>query len=237
MPARFFIPKADWNTNTLLKDEAKHALKILRLKQGAQIELFDGAGTSANATISTISGKEVTFEISTQKTTSPTIPAIHLYQSVPKGKNMDLIIQKAVEMGVSAIYPIITENTVAVSDSPEKKTEKWQRIAIEACKQCKQPWLPTVHPPQSFSKITNFAESLKIVASLRHGARPMKEVLAKPSPPKAIALLVGPEGDFTERELDHAEANEFQPVTLGDLTLRVETATLFTISAVRYQFM
>lgn len=239
MPARFYTPPAVWNTGTLPDDESHHALKVLRIREGNEIELFDGCGRWATATALPPIGKKLQYEILATYTSPQVAPQIHLYQAISKGKNMDLIIQKAVELGVSAIHPVITQNTVAVSGAPHKKAQKWQRLALEACKQCKQTWLPEVTTPTAFSEIIGEiieVPEVQIVASLRPGAVPMRDLISEIPPPKTISLWVGPEGDFTPTELDTLESMGCHPVTMGDLVLRVETATLYGISSIRYQF-
>ncbi len=234
MPARFYLPSDLWGRDVLDGDEARHAIKVLRVRLGEEIELFDGAGQVASATVTQIAGKVLEFERLEECHLAPTTPEITLYQAIPKGKNMELIIQKAVELGVRAIQPLITDNTVAVSDAPAKKTEKWQRVALEAAKQCKQAYLPKVHQPCHISEVTTFAGEVKLIASLRENATAMKEVLLGTAKPGSISLLVGPEGDFTSHELDAAEESGFVPVSMGDLVLRVETATLYGLSALRF---
>lgn len=236
MAARFYIPPTNWLNDLLPEEEAKHALRVLRIKEGETIELFDGKGRVAEAVVKTCTNKSLQYAIIDEQSVAPITPSIHLYQSIPKGKNMDLIIQKAVELGVAEITPLITQNTVAVSGSPAKKVEKWQRVALEACKQCKQPWLPQVNLPASIDSVTADESDLKLVASLRPNAVRMRQVVSDHPEATSIALVVGPEGDFTSSEVDSAEASGFIPISLGELILRVETATLYGISALRYAY-
>jgi 16S rRNA (uracil1498-N3)-methyltransferase len=150
---------------------------------------------------------------------------------------MDLIVQKAVELGVAAIQPLVTRNTIV--QPGDGKSEKWRRNALEACKQCGQDTLPRVEEPLTFERWISAASSaldLKIIASLAHGARPLREVLHAHLGTRAVTLLIGPEGDFTAEETVAALDAGFLPVSLGEIVLRVETATLFCISALRYEF-
>jgi len=126
MALRFYQEPKRWEDNTLTGDEARHAIKVLRVKVGEEIELFDGTGQVATAKVSEISSKTLLFERNSSQTIKPLTPQIRLYQAIPKGKTMELIIQKAVELGVGHIQPVITQNTVSTSDSP-KKVEKWRR--------------------------------------------------------------------------------------------------------------
>ena len=149
---------------------------------------------------------------------------------------MELIVQKAVELGVASIQPLMTENTVAKAD--EKKLQKWQRIALEACKQCGQNWLPEVKQTLKFTDWEACREKaeLEIVAALDHRSKPITEALSGHSEVSSAALLIGPEGDLSHLEYDAAIKSGFMPVSLGDIVLRVETATLYCLSVIRYEF-
>jgi 16S rRNA (uracil1498-N3)-methyltransferase len=160
-----------------------------------------------------------------------------LAQAIPKGKNMDLIVQKSVELGIAAIQPLVTKNTIV--HPGEGKSDKWRRTALEACKQCGQDTLPQIADPLPFDRwlaSQTEAHGLKIIASLAPGARLLRDVLHDHPGTKAATLLVGPEGDFTPEETNTALDAGFLPVSLGDIVLRVETATLFCLSALRYEF-
>jgi len=234
MASRFYLPADQWSVDQLTGDEARHAMKVLRIRLGEEIELFDGAGRVKVAQVTSLASKCVEFSVLSESQVTAVAPRIHLYQAIPKGKNMDLIIQKAVELGVEEITPLVTQNTVAVSDAPEKKVEKWQRVALEAAKQCKQAWMPKVNLPLPMNKLGTPTEELALVASLRENAQSMRAVVEAHQEVSSVSLLVGPEGDFTDDELSQAEQLGFLPITMGDLVLRVETATLYGISALRY---
>ena len=233
MAARFYHPTECWAQDQLTGEEARHAIKVLRVRRGERIELFDGQGRVAQITVTDVQGKILCFQREAETLHPAPATAVTLYQAVTKGKSMDLIIQKAVELGVLQIQPLYTANTVAVSEAAQKKADKWQRLALEAAKQCKQPWLPTVHPPVSINEVS-WAGDLRLIASLRENAAPLRSVLESALPlPSVVALLVGPEGDFTDAELTGAEQAGFLPVSLGALTLRSETATLYSLAAIQ----
>jgi 16S rRNA (uracil1498-N3)-methyltransferase len=126
---------------------------------------------------------------------------------------------------------------VAEEDA-DRKSGKWQRVALEACKQCGQDLIPQVEAAADFSDWLGRAGEggLKIIASLYPGTLPLKEILHAAGSPEAVTLLVGPEGDFTSEEAAAAVAAGFQPATLGPIVLRAETAAFFGISALRYAF-
>lgn len=243
---RFYLPKSQWNDKTLTlgEEEAHHSINVLRLQQGARATVFDGVGGEANCTIQKIDKKSVELQI-LQKLTTPRPPcAITLGQAVPKGKNMELIVQKAVELGASCIAPLISERTVIDLDAKEseKKQEKWQHTAIEACKQCGQNWLPEVLTPQSPDSFFKQGKSwdLMLVASLQPEAKQLKSVLADfqeqhGKRPASVCILVGPEGDFTPAEISRAKSEGCHPITLGPIVLRTETAALYCLSVLSHE--
>lgn len=240
---RFFLPPDRWTDShwELPEEESRHLSKVLRMREGETCIVFDGKGKAATTRILAISSSSrVILEQSPATSNPPSIAEITLCQSIPKGGNMDLIIQKSVEMGVSRIIPLITERTIVrLSDKDaHAKREKWQRTALEACKQCGQNTLPLVETPLHFQNWLKqgFSSQVPILASLTEGARPIREVLeqSRIEGKKQASLLVGPEGDFSEVETNLALANGFIPVSMGDIVLRVETATFFGLSAIRY---
>ena len=167
----------------------------------------------------------------------PPQPVITLAQAIPKGKNMDLIVQKAVELGVATIQPLVTRYTIV--QPGDGKSAKWRRNALEACKQCGQDTLPEIPEPAAFADwlpTQAATPGLKLIASLAPGARPLREILKNHPDTRVVTLLIGPEGDFSAEETASALAAGFLPVSLGDIVLRVETATLFCLSVLRYEF-
>lgn len=241
--ARFYLPPEQWDApHPLLSgDEARHASKVLRLKPGDSCTVFDGKGRCAHARIADIASPgEVEMEIGQPIPQEGGLPEIILCQAIPKGGNMDLIIQKAVELGVSNIIPLITEHTIVrlTSKEAEAKRAKWQRTALEACKQCGQNTLPAVELPIRFeSWIADYSPPpVSIIASLTPQAKPIRNILeqARLSHCRKAAILVGPEGDFSAKETEQSLQAGFTPVTLGPIILRVETAAFFCLSALRY---
>jgi 16S rRNA (uracil1498-N3)-methyltransferase len=162
-----------------------------------------------------------------------------LAQAVPKGSTMDEIVRQATELGTARIVPLISERTQVHLDGEraEKKVEKWRTTAIEAAKQCGNPWLPEITPIQKFPDFlaTTNADELKLIASLHAGTTTLKQVLASfahkhSRPPRTALWLVGPEGDFSPAEITAAITAGFAPVTLGPLVLRSDTAALYALS-------
>jgi 16S rRNA (uracil1498-N3)-methyltransferase len=247
--SRFFLPPAAWPGDVtggrgreaaLAGDEARHLSQVLRLQAGAVITVFDGAGRRAEAEVLHVARERVALKLGAVMPQRPTLPVITLAQAIPKGKNMDLIVQKAVELGVASIQALVTRHTVV--HPGEGKAEKWRRTALEACKQCGQDLLPNIPDPLPFDRWvathanTSAPPCLQLIASLACGARPLREVLREHPGTSHATLLIGPEGDFAPTETAAALTAGFLPVSLGEIVLRVETATLFCLSALRYEF-
>ena len=159
---------------------------------------------------------------------------------------MDLIVQKAVEIGAAEIAPLLSDRTVVRLDeeSAASKQAKWQTAAIEAAKQCGQNWLPQVQTPKTLAQF--FAEhrrfDLQLIGSLQSDALHLKKILAEYSReygdrPASVLMLVGPEGDFTPAELSLARSHGCQPITLGPVVLRVETASIYCLSILSYELL
>jgi len=156
--------------------------------------------------------------------------------------------QKAVEIGAAEIAPIISDRTVVQidSESAAQKQSKWQQVAIEAAKQCGQNWLPRVHTPKKLAELFSMAweESfeLRLIGSLQPDAQHLKRILADYSRehkhlPRSVLMLIGPEGDFTPAELSLARRHGCQPITLGPIILRVETAAIYCLSILSYELL
>jgi 16S rRNA (uracil1498-N3)-methyltransferase len=157
---------------------------------------------------------------------------------------MDLIVQKAVELGAARVVPLLSDRTVVQLEVAEmaKKREKWQAVALEACKQCGQNHLPDVSAPVSPKDFVERLDkkSLLLIASLQPDARPIKQVLADYSSqhgalPREVTILVGPEGDFTPAEIALAKSHGCQPITLGPIILRTETAAIYCLSVLAHE--
>jgi len=236
--ARFYLAPEAWLENpSLTGDEARHLSQVLRIKPGETIIVFDGHGRRASAEVLRVTRDQVSLQLGEILPSRAPRPAITLAQAIPKGKNMDLIVQKSVELGIAAIQPLVTRYTVV--QPSEVKSEKWRRNALEACKQCGQDTLPAIAEPVTFDRwisAQSTQSGLKLIASLAPGARSMRELLRTCPHTTVATLLIGPEGDFSTDETNAALAAGFLPITLGSIVLRVETATLFCLSALRYEF-
>ncbi len=242
---RCYHPQANWAEQTQLieGDEAKHALKVMRMRVGDRCEVFDGKGQSALAHISHVEGStymELTVDELQSAEAFKALPHITLALAIPKGSNMDLIAQKAVELGASRIIPLLTERTIVRLKDKEaaSKQQKWQRTVLEACKQSGVSLLPVVEAPQSLNALlqrTDMPEHKVCCAILEH-SQPMRELLEekRATGKRDIIILIGPEGDFSPKEYDAIQAAGYAPMSLGPIILRVETAVFLALSTARY---
>ncbi|MEQ2006636.1 MAG: RsmE family RNA methyltransferase [Limisphaerales bacterium] len=238
---RFHIPPGTANSPevTLSPEESHHAFRVLRLAPGDAVTLLDGAGVEARGSVITADKRAVRVAVRERVVHPALLCAVTLLQALPKGRLMDTIVEKATELGVARIVPLLTERTVSRPDEDHaaSKVEKWQTTALEAVKQCGNPWLPRVEPPVTFADFLRRKErfDLSLVASLHPGTRPMRAVFAEFQAregrrPASVAVWVGPEGDFTTQEMAALVSNSVQPITLGSLVLRCDTAAVVTLA-------
>lgn len=238
---RFFASRDTWDGRSVSLDvaESRHCARVMRKRVGDRIEIFDGEGRWAQGEISEASGYRVRVTIEEEGQSARRMPLLRIAVAVPKGKTMDLIVQKAVELGVDEIQPLVTEHTVVrfADGDGARKRDKWQRVAMEACKQCGQNVLPVIGPPCSWQDwLQRRGDHPGLLADLAEGAVTLKTALGElPAGAGTIDVAIGPEGDFTAAETKLALDAGLQPVSLGETTLRVETAVLFSLSVLVYE--
>ncbi len=245
---RFYIAPSAWNLDALAlgPQETHHCVEVLRARIGDRVVVFNGLGVEATAEISRIDKDFVELRRQHHAKTPQLSCEITLGQAIPRGKNMDLIVQKATELGVHAIAPLVSERTVSQLDKreSEKKQAKWQSVAVEAAKQCGQNWLPKVYAPQTPKSFfeSGHKASLMLIASLQKDAMHLKEVLADhisthAVKPSSVLILIGPEGDFTPAESNLAKSWGCSPITLGPIVLRTETAAIYCLSVLSHEIL
>jgi 16S rRNA (uracil1498-N3)-methyltransferase len=243
---RFHLPPENCRGNLLRLDgrEAHHALHVLRLQRGERVTVLDGAGGEWLCDVENAAKDALMLAVKERKSfPAPRCP-VTLLVAVPKGKIIEDIIQKAVELGAFRIVPLLTERVITHldRDGAEQKREKWQQVAIEAIKQCGAVWLPKVAAPVSLKEFLAGGEKpeFMLVGSLQTERRHPREWLGDFQQqhgrlPQSVGVWIGPEGDFTLAELQAIEATGAKPITLGSLTLRVETAAIYCLSFLNYE--
>ncbi len=242
--SRFFIDSSavDRNTNkiTITGEDVNHIKNVLRAAQGDKLILSDGSGSEYSASIETFEKDRITASIVEvmDNLTEPPIDVV-LFQGIPKSDKMDSIIQKSVELGVRRIFPVITERTVVRFDNAkdmENKTARWRRISLEAAKQCNRGMVPIVERPlkleKAFEASAEFA--LRLIPYENEKETSLKQYLRQPVN-GGICFFIGPEGGFSENEIQSARSKGIVPVTLGPRILRTETAGPAVLSILLYE--
>lgn len=241
----FWIPASPEPAEIVLDaEESHHLVAVNRAAAGATVTVFDGRGAEWICELAAADRRAARLKVRFAQKAKPLPYAISLGQALPKGGGMDAIVRKATELGAARIIPLESERTqVHLGEGrSDRKIEKWQTAAIEAAKQCGNPWLPEIapiHPAAAFMEAPGDYE-LKLIGSLQPGAQPLPAVLerfrqARGRAPRTALWLIGPEGDFTPAELSLARSCGFEGITLGPLVLRCETAAIFALSVLGYE--
>lgn len=243
---RFYVSPEDARGAeiTLPRAEAHHAVRVLRLRAGDRAVVLDGAGGVLVCEALMAQKREARMRVLERRTVPPPPWRLTLVQAVCKGRAMDLIIQKAAELGAARIVPVLTERTVSHLDDEraESRLAKWRQAAIEAIKQCGSAWLPNIEAPMPMSQWLARGEvfDLALVASLRGGAQHPRALIEQyrsrhQRAPVNVAVWIGPEGDFTPEELGAIQSAGAAAITLGSLTLRAETAAIYCLAVLDYE--
>lgn len=241
---RFFVENVDGNIAKISGSEAHHVKNVLRKKKGDAVFLFDGKGNEYKAEIDRIAELEIRLKIvtKTKKDTAPEIK-INLFQSIPKLKKFDFIVEKSTELGVSKIIPVISERTVPeLSLRALSKRSRWQKIALSASKQSGRTVVPEICPVTDFRNAVKSvyvcyppSESISLIPWECEQKTTLKQLLASRRTLLAVNVFIGPEGGFSKSEIELAERSGIIPVTLGKRILRAETAPIVVISNILYE--
>lgn len=209
-------------------------IKALRLRKGNPIIIFNGDGNDHHGTITEITTKKIQVEFTSKETPQKESKLIlHLLQAISKGERMDYTIQKSTELGVTSITPIISERC-EVHLSPErweKRQRHWQQIAISACEQTGRTHIPMIHFPIPLTKILKNSTTLAIILDpdAEHTLKNFAHYFEKQLP--ILSVLIGPEGGFSDTEINYAKQTGFQCLRLGPRILRTETAAPVLLAA------
>lgn len=240
---RFYFSKPDIHNGEILffGPEWHHCQHVLRAKVGDRISLFDGEGSEFLTEIREMKSQEAKLRLIQKNYVSKPAYSITLIQALPKNKVMDFIVQKATELGICEIFPVLSERSVIRGETEElqNKTNRWRDICIESAKQCGLNWLPKISPLISVRDVMFSLpkDALKLIGSLQSDARPLWDYIEDSSfIQKSMILMIGPEGDFTPAEIGFARSAGFHPLSLGPLVLRCDTAAIYAISTLSYEF-
>lgn len=242
---RCFLDPSEWTPSevSLAREEHHHLAKVMRSVEGDVVSVFDGRGREATARVDKISGSTTSLSITGVENSPPPQVSIVLIQALPKGKRTELIVEKATELGVTTIIPVISDRVVLRLDNKHRaaKRKRWQRIAVNAARQCGTRWVPDVRPVCNLQRALDAEEALDLIllGHLGTGTRPLHEVLEEASTKdiRRIGLLVGPEGDWSDNEIELALGRGADSVSFGSRVLRVETAAIFGLSILAYRFL
>ena len=240
--ARLEQPAAVGETVTLSPAESHHLVVVRRAQAGETVVLLDGQGGVGKGALTNAHKARAAVEVTGWEEHAPVAPAVTLAVAIPKNKTMDVVVHQATELGVRRIVPLLTAHGEVWPKGlrAAEKRAKWQQIVREAQKQCGNPWTPEVEAPMPLLDYRATQKegtegpdaSVRLVAALHPAAQPPSAVLAMGNPPKRVVIAVGPEGDFSPAEYEALFAAAYQPVTLGPLVLKVDTACVALVSQV-----
>ncbi|MCX5679100.1 MAG: 16S rRNA (uracil(1498)-N(3))-methyltransferase [Candidatus Omnitrophica bacterium] len=239
--SRFFVSRdsVKGNVISVTGEEAHHIADVMRLKVKDEVITFDGTGKEYIGVIKEVGKKSIVIEVTgTREAAKTRAPRITLIQAIPKREKIEYLIEKATELGVSAIVPIFTERTIPDWDLDKRASHvaRWRKIAREASKQCGRLDIPNIPEIAQFSDVINDEKlsGLKLIAALQDDAEPIRRAL-KDFKGDHIYIAIGPEGDFTPDEVKDTIECGFKSVSLGLRVLKSDTAGLFALSAIDYE--
>jgi 16S rRNA (uracil1498-N3)-methyltransferase len=238
---QFFIKASNITGNKCIieGEDCYHLQRVRRAKLNDLIDLRSVDGIIYKSRIISIDSKSITLEIieNVVNKNTETDLILTLYVSILKGKVFDLALQKAVEIGVSRIIPVVTERTIPVIDRNSNKKTRWEKIVLNASKQCMRKDIPVIEDTLTFKEaLVNDNSEIKIIAHPDKHGRNIKEYLSQKNKSGTVSLLIGPEGGFTDKELELAGDNNWDQVVFGFTSLRAETASIVLPAILIYEW-
>ena len=234
---RFFSQMVEGDRVFIQGEDARHIAKVLRMQPGEALTVCDLQGSDLACTIEEVSPSQVVLSVQERRPseTEPTV-RVRLYQAMPKGDKLDLIVQKGVELGVSEIIPVMTSRCVSRPDekSMEKKVQRLSRIALEAAKQSGRGRIPVVRELLSYREALQEMEKDSLaILFYEQATQPLREILQRAG--GEVSILVGAEGGFSPEEVQEAQNHGLAVASLGKRILRCETAPLAALSVLMYE--
>ncbi len=241
MTRRFYVEEgaAAGDRLELRGTMAQRLTRVLRMRAGDEIIVFDGSGEDARVRLDALSDGAVTGTV-LERTAGPAEPRtkVHLYQSITKGERFEWLLEKATEIGVARIVPLLTARAVVKTPAEGNRADRWHRITIEAAEQCERSAVPRVDAPITFDEALTTAPGIVLLPYEEAGQfAPNIDVVLKARVDELFAsaevsVLIGPEGGYESAEIERARTAEAEIVTLGDRVLRSETAGLVAATLV-----
>ncbi len=232
---RFYAPIENFDERKicLSVEESRHLRDVLRLSEGANVQVFDGAGKEFLCEVEKLEKKQTVLKILEQVAANAPESDLNLTLAVAllKGEKFDLVVQKGVELGVTKLVPLNTKRADVKLKDADKKTERWRKIALEAAKQSGRAKLMPVEPPIDFEKFIETADGTRILFAER-GGESFSEIKAA----EKITAVVGAEGGWESSEIEAARENRFQIITLKGRILRAETAAIAVAAILQNRF-
>jgi 16S rRNA (uracil1498-N3)-methyltransferase len=240
-PPRFFISpdQISGARISIAGEDVRHIATVLRMQAGDELLLCDGDGAEYTVRITRVERSGITTEITNQSKRELRHPRITLGQGLPKSDKMDLIVQKATELGAACIVPLVTERAVVKVRDEEKRLARWQKIAREAAMQSNRPDMPKIEAIRGFDdylRTLNSELGTLLLLPWEEGTEPIRNVLRRNPAVQNIIVLIGPEGGFSKAEAESAKTRGFHPVSLGPNILRTETAAIAVLSMIGYEY-
>ena len=236
--ARFYVPAEALLEGELTLEGAEHhhASRVLRMHNGETVLLLDGLGNVGRGTITGITSARTTLNVKEVSRAREERPRLYLYQAVPHGSKMDLVVQWSVELGAAVLVPFSSARSRKADVSLEKRVQRWRKIALETSRLAGRPFLPEVMEIKSWDEVVRMLDNLgaALLADETGGVRPA-QALAEEEPDE-LGLFIGPEGGFSVEEKESLLAGGAIPVTLGNTILRTETAGMVLLAAVRCHY-
>lgn len=238
---RFFVPPQllDERRGVLGSDLGRHLVTVLRLGPGDSVLLADGSGREAVAHIAAVSKEGVSLDIEPPRPAAAAEAplAITLLQGLPKGDKLDLVLQKATELGVARIVPFLAERSVSrvAGEKRDRRLQRWERIAMEAARQSGRRTIPVIGYAENLADaLRRETGDLRLLLWEEEQELGLRAVLGQSEKPASVAVIIGPEGGLTPAEAATATAAGFVPLTLGSRILRTETAGLAIVAILQY---
>lgn len=227
--------KGGFELPPLPADEWHHLVRVRRVRAGEGIQILNGRGHLGRGRVAELDGTDVRIELDAVQVVDAGRPEVLLLVGMPKGKVFPSLLHRAVELGASAIVPLVSDHSEVSGERGSAKRERWQAVLVEAMKQSGNPHLPGLFEPLSVEAALELtADAARLVLALVPDAVPLRSLVSKACEASRVALFVGPEGDFSEKEYARFRSADCELASLGPVVLKVETAAVVGLSLLKF---